>query len=154
MPAKVAVHLHLPTHDKEIVVKKPLMLNGQGRYRDDKVGIDVALMPGMSHHAGTVELQKDTMSLLQRDLQRIQSDASEIIHIDAEAGKQIKYTGKEHGFVGIPGPYTYKAETGKDSQELYEGRKPKENHTVFIWLVISVMVSIVGNIVMAAMAFG
>jgi hypothetical protein len=122
----VDVHLHFPSHDREIVVKKKIALDGW--YKDERAAIEVALHPGMASNQG------------------------QTIHIDAESGVQIKYTGLR-GWIGLDGRYAYAAKTKKDAQDLVSARQ-KDNTRQVIWLIGAIIVQGLGLIILAAMAAG
>ena len=150
MPATATVHMHWPTHDKELVTKQKIALDGS--FKDDKAGVEVALQPGMSTAGATVKLRKETLDMLQKDLARA-DPSNQIIHLDVDKGIQIKYTGLK-GWVGIDGRYSYAAKIGKDAADLQAGREEKKTDKFALWFGIVMVISIIGNIILAAMADG
>lgn len=116
----VRVHLHFPTHDREVIVKKKLRLDG--RYRDVKSEIDVPLMPGMAVNGGAD------------------------IHIDAERGVQVKYAGLA-GWVGIDGRWSFAAEVRKHLAAL---QTRGLDFTKYLWPATIVISVVFGSIVVIA----
>lgn len=144
MPTKVTLHLHFPTHDKEVVVKEKLELDGA--YVDDRADIKVPLRAGMNHHGYTVDLPKDLMDRLKAAC--AQADPTgEIIHLNAESGLQLK-AGRDR-FVGPDGRYNYASKIRNDAQELQAGRDPPKSDKFVVWMGIAIIVLTIGLILVA-----
>lgn len=125
MPAKTTVHLLFPTHDKHLVVKKKLALDG--RYEDERAKISVPLMPGYATKNGKNDSE---------------------VWIDAEQGIQVKYGGVK-GWVGVPGRFTYASQVQKDARDL---QTRGIDFSKFVWPVIIFILGVMAALV-GALAF-
>ena len=143
MPRTVAVHLHLPTKRKEVLVRKRLKLDGW--YVDDMAEVKVPLAPGAASTAGRVALQDDTLTLVRRDLAAVQ-DVGGIIHVDVERGVQLVYDGLD-GWTGIDGRFTYAANAKAHAQDL---QTRGSNTQRWIWPLVIVFLGLVLALIIVA----
>lgn len=151
MPQQVKVTLLSPSHDAAIDVHRKISLNG--RYRDDKGGIDVPLVPGMHMNGGSVQLRKDTQELLARDI-RDAKMAGDRLFIDLDLGRQVKYDAKTRTFSPSDGRYEYASNVKKDAQDLrIRGDDPMMKWKWWIFAMVAVcLVALVVAIYMIAEA--
>jgi hypothetical protein len=147
MPANVTVHLHFPSHDKEVVVQKKIALDGT--FIDERAQFKATLQPGMNHHGYRVQLSEETMKRLSEEL-KYAEPSGEIIHINAERGVQIKADNLK-GWTGIDGRYTFAAQVRRDAQDLQAGREPPKSEKFVVWMGIAIIALIIGLVIVAAM---
>lgn len=103
MPQKTTIHLHFPSHNAHVTVKKKLPLDGI--FVDEKAGVKVPLTPSMATNLVAIKKGSEKQPLTSF-LEHVEflpgGRAEKEIWIDGERGLQVRYDGVR-GYVGPDG---------------------------------------------------
>lgn len=168
MPSKIRVHLMFPSTQAHRVIKTEVKLGE--RFRSDRDQLDVLLRPDMAWNGGKdiwIDAERGieinyALEEAKRFLVPVYAgekvignvyrrpESMQVQRADPEGklagptGVQIEYRGVPH-WLGVPGPYTYSAQTNKDARDLQtRGIQWDKYVWPFIIFILGIMGALVG----------